>query len=98
MKERQWGPICLFFQVFQYCHETQSLKTEMMKQFGEITTWLKGHISLISLVVLGIGNHFVSDDLFFCPCGGIERRYVFTFSLAFTPAALLLCFGKFTAV
>ncbi|XP_025078362.1 uncharacterized protein LOC112554648 [Pomacea canaliculata] len=63
-----------------------------MKQFGEITTWLKGHISLISLVVLGIGNHFVSDDLFFCPCGEIWRRYVFTFSLAFSPAALLLCF------
>ncbi|XP_025077985.1 uncharacterized protein LOC112554424 isoform X2 [Pomacea canaliculata] len=60
-----------------------------MKQFNDIVTWLKGHISIISLVILGIGNHLVSDDLFCCPCGDDSLRAGYTFSLAFTPAVLL---------
>lgn len=67
-----------------------------MKQFNDIVTWLKGHISIISLVILGIGNHLVSDDLFCCPCGDDSLRAGYTFSLAFTPAVLLFVLGKFT--
>ncbi|XP_025078363.1 uncharacterized protein LOC112554649 [Pomacea canaliculata] len=70
-----------------------------MNTFNDIAAWISRQASIFTFVVLGFAGYLWGDELFCCPCNGGCVRFVYTLSLAFSPAFLIFVFDThWTAV
>lgn len=69
-----------------------------MNTFNDIAAWISRQASMFTFVVLGFAGYLWGDELFCCPCKGGCVRFVYTLSLAFSPAFLIFVFGKFITI
>ncbi|XP_025078364.1 uncharacterized protein LOC112554650 [Pomacea canaliculata] len=63
-----------------------------MNTFNDIAAWISRQASIFTFVVLGFAGYLWGDELFCCPCTGGCVRFVYTLSLAFSPAFLIFVF------